>query len=74
MSEYSITFTPRNTVPRIMVRISQFTVAWRLLVCAPRTAIAMVSELPISTAVLRPPQNSDSDRLASANASKYQMR
>ena len=54
--------------------ISQLTVALRALVCADRTAIAIVSELKISTAVLRPPQNRSSRRLASANASKYQMR
>ena len=61
-------------MPRIVVRISQVTVAFRWLVCAHRTAMAIVRELKISTAVLRAPQKISSERLASANASKYQVR
>ena len=61
-------------MPSTIVRMSQLTVARRLLVCAARTASAIVSELPISTAVLRAPQKMSIELLAAANASKYHVR
>ena len=52
-----------------MVRISQLTVALRLLVCAARTASAMVRELPIRTIVFSSPQPIVIDVLAMTKAS-----
>ena len=51
-----MTLTPRKTQPSEIVRISQMTVAVRWLVCAALTASAIVSELPMSTAVLSAPR------------------
>ena len=64
-----MTLTPRNTLPRTIVASSQLTVALRWLVCAERTASAMVSELPMRTAVLNSPHEMAIDLLAWANAS-----
>ena len=64
-----MTLTPRKTLPRKIVASSQLTVALRWLVWAARTASAMVSELPISTAVLNRPHEIAIDLLAWANAS-----
>ena len=69
MSAYSITLTPRNTLPRTIVASSQLTVALRWLVWAERTASAIVSELPMRTAVLNNPHEMAIDLLAWANAS-----
>ena len=69
-----MTFTPRKTSPRTIVRISQTTVACRLLNCAARTASAIVSELPMSTTVFSAPQKSVIDVLAATNASWYHVR
>ena len=55
---YSTTLTPRKAVPKIIVETSQNTCVFGLaLVCAARTAIAIVSELTIRTIVLTAPQN-----------------
>ena len=40
----------------------------------PRTAIAIVTELPMRTTVLKPPRTMSSSRLPSAHASGYQTR
>jgi hypothetical protein len=70
LSLYSITFTPRNAAPRIIVATSQATcVLGGALVCAARTASAMVSELTMSTTVLAAPQMTFRWLLASAKPS-----
>jgi hypothetical protein len=52
-----MTLTPRNTAPRNIVATSHMTwVKGGRPVCAARTASAIVSELKISTAVLKAPQ------------------
>ena len=51
-------------MPSTIVTSSQLTVALRLLVCAARTASAIVSELPIRTAVLNRPHEIAIDLLA----------
>ena len=61
-------------MPRTIVASSQLTVALRWLVCAARTASAIVSELPISTTVLNSPHEMAIDLLAATNASWYHMR
>ena len=53
LSVYSTTLTPRNARPKIIVATSQNTCVFGFaLVCAERTAIAIVSELTIRTTVL----------------------
>ena len=64
-----MTFTPRNAVPKNIVASSHATCVFGFaLVCAERTAIAIVSELTIRTTVLAPPQALLRCALASWNA------
>ena len=57
LSVYSIALTPRNAAPKNIVATSQTTCVFGFaLVCAARTASAIVSELTIRTTVLTPPQ------------------
>ena len=75
LSVYSITFTPRNAVPKNIVATSHMTcVLGFALVCAERTAIAIVSELTIRTTVFTPPQTLLRCALASWNALGFAQR
>jgi hypothetical protein len=57
LSPYSITLMPRNADPSTIVATRKATCNFRgALVCAARTASAIVSELTISTIVLIAPQ------------------
>ena len=57
LSVYSIALMPRNAAPKTIVETSQKTCVSRFwLVCAARTASAIVSELTIRIAVLTAPQ------------------